>query len=62
MASLFVGVMSGTSLDGADAALIDFSSQSPRTLAFDDGRVSKYMGTHALARSLAASKGDASVS
>ena len=26
--------MSGTSLDGADAALVDFSSSAPRTLAF----------------------------
>lgn len=34
MSSLFVGVMSGTSLDGADAALVDFSSEIPRTLAF----------------------------
>lgn len=34
MASLYVGVMSGTSLDGADAALVDFSSEVPRTLAF----------------------------
>lgn len=34
MGSLFVGVMSGTSLDGADAALVDFSGASPRTLAF----------------------------
>ncbi|MGZ5034762.1 MAG: anhydro-N-acetylmuramic acid kinase [Usitatibacter sp.] len=34
MASLFVGLMSGTSLDGADAALVDFSGAAPRTLAF----------------------------
>jgi anhydro-N-acetylmuramic acid kinase len=32
--TLYVGVMSGTSLDGADAALVDFSAGSPRTLAF----------------------------
>lgn len=31
---LFVGLMSGTSLDGADAALVEFSSASPRTVAF----------------------------
>lgn len=34
MGSLFIGVMSGTSLDGADAALVDFSGARPRTLAF----------------------------
>lgn len=34
MSALFVGVMSGTSLDGADAALVDFSGARPRTLAF----------------------------
>jgi anhydro-N-acetylmuramic acid kinase len=32
--ALFVGVMSGTSLDGADAALVDFSGAAPRTLGF----------------------------
>jgi anhydro-N-acetylmuramic acid kinase len=34
VASLFAGLMSGTSLDGADAALVDFSGAAPRTLAF----------------------------
>ena len=34
MSNLFVGLMSGTSLDGADAALVDFSSGTARTLAF----------------------------
>ena len=34
MSGLFVGLMSGTSLDGADAALVDFSGAGPRTLAF----------------------------
>ncbi|HUR00021.1 MAG TPA: anhydro-N-acetylmuramic acid kinase [Gemmatimonadaceae bacterium] len=32
--SLYVGLMSGTSVDGADAALVDLSSATPRTLAF----------------------------
>jgi anhydro-N-acetylmuramic acid kinase len=31
---LYIGVMSGTSLDGADAALVDFSQRAPRTLGF----------------------------
>jgi anhydro-N-acetylmuramic acid kinase len=34
VSQLFVGLMSGTSLDGADAALVDFSGATPRTLAF----------------------------
>jgi anhydro-N-acetylmuramic acid kinase len=34
VSDLLVGVMSGTSLDGADAALVDFSGTAPRTLAF----------------------------
>jgi anhydro-N-acetylmuramic acid kinase len=31
---LFIGLMSGTSLDAADAALVDLSARLPRTLAF----------------------------
>lgn len=34
MSDLFVGVMSGTSLDGADAAVVDFSGAAPRTIGF----------------------------
>lgn len=34
MVNLYVGLMSGTSLDGADAALVDFSGATARTLAF----------------------------
>lgn len=34
MAPLFVGLMSGTSLDGADAALVELGNGAPRTRAF----------------------------
>lgn len=34
MRSLFIGLMSGTSLDGADAALVEHSESGMRTLAF----------------------------
>ena len=34
MAPLYIGLMSGTSLDGADAALVEFGSAAHRTLAF----------------------------
>jgi anhydro-N-acetylmuramic acid kinase len=34
VSQLFIGIMSGTSLDGVDAALVDFAQWPPRTLGF----------------------------
>ena len=34
MPDLFIGLMSGTSVDAVDGALVDFSGAEPRTLAF----------------------------
>lgn len=34
MRSLFIGIMSGTSLDGADAVLVDFAQREPRSIGF----------------------------
>jgi len=39
MSTLFIGLMSGTSMDAVDAALVDFSSASPKLLATHSSRL-----------------------
>lgn len=48
-ADLFVGLMSGTSLDGVDAALVSFKSRKPRCLATHYSPFSAELRAQALA-------------
>lgn len=45
----FIGLMSGTSLDGVDAALVDFSAKKPRVLATDFAPFDPDLRAHLLA-------------
>lgn len=49
MSDLYIGLMSGTSLDGADGVLADFSGSKPRILAFVSEPFSAAFGAELLA-------------